>query len=151
MYSIDTSALIDAWHRDYRPGVFPSLWRKMAGLIDAGKLVASMTVRGELSKQEDALAEWADGNPGLFVEDNEAIQMEVRSILAGWPNIDFARRLIGADLFVIALAQHRGLAVVTGEKATGTPGNPKIPDACRRYDVKCMRSMDMFEELGWRF
>jgi hypothetical protein len=27
MYSIDTSALIDAWHRDYRLSVFPTLCR----------------------------------------------------------------------------------------------------------------------------
>jgi hypothetical protein len=98
MYSIDTSALIDAWHRDYRLSVFPSLWQRVAGLIDAGQLVASMTVRGELQRQEDELAEWADGNPGLFAEDDEEIQAGVRAILAGWPNIDFTRRLIGADL-----------------------------------------------------
>ena len=85
MYSIDTSALIDAWHRDYRLSVFPSLWQMMAGLIEAGQLVASMTVRGELQRQEDALAEWADGNPGLFVEDDEEIQAGVSAILAAWP------------------------------------------------------------------
>jgi Domain of unknown function (DUF4411) len=151
MYSIDTSALIVAWHRDYRLGVFPSLWQRMNGLVDAGQLVASMTVRGELLQKEDTLAEWADGNPGLFIEDDEEIQAGVRAILADWPDIDFIRRLTGADLFVIVLAQRRGLAVVRGEKATGTPDNPKIPDACRRYGVNCIRAMDMFEELGWRF
>jgi len=151
MYSVDTSALIDAWHRDYRVSVFPSIWQRMVALIDAGQLVASMTVRGELLRQEDALAEWADGNAGLFVEDDEEIQAGVRTILAGWPNIDFTRRLTGADLFVIALARHRDFAVVTSERATGTPNAPKIPDACKHHGVRCIRTMDMFEELGWRF
>jgi hypothetical protein len=149
MYSVDTSALIDAWHRDYRLSVFPSLWQKMATLIEAGQLVASMTVRGELLRQEDTLAEWADSNAGLFVEDDEEIQAGVRAILAEWPNIDFTRRLTGADL--IALARCRQFAVVTGEKATGALNAPKIPDACKRYSVRCIRIMDMFEELGWRF
>ena len=123
----------------------------MATLIETGHLVASMTVRDELLRQEDTLAEWADGNAGLFVEDDEEIQAGVRAILAEWPNIDFTRRLTGADLFVIALAQHRNYVVVTGEKATGSPNAPKIPDACKRYGVRCIRTMDMFEELGWRF
>lgn len=86
MYSVDTSALIDAWHRDYRLSVFPSLWQGVAGLIEAGQLVASMTVRDELLRQEDELAEWADGNAGLFVEDDEEIQAGVREILAAWPH-----------------------------------------------------------------
>jgi hypothetical protein len=152
MYSIDTSALIDAWHRDYRLSVFPTLWQRMAGLIEAGQLVASMTVRGELQRQEDALAEWADGNPGLFAEDDEEIQAGVSAILAGWPRqVNFTRFLTGADPFVIALAHRRGFAAVASEKASGNPEAPRIPDACRHYGVRCIRAMDMFEELGWRF
>jgi hypothetical protein len=152
MYSIDTSALIDAWHRDYRQSVFPSLWKKLTGLIDAGQLVASMTVRHELLRQEDELAQWADGNPGLFVEDDEKVQARVTVILGQWPRpVNFTRFLTGADPFVIALAQHRGFSAVASEKASGNPEAPRIPDACRQYGVRCMRTIDMFEELGWRF
>jgi Domain of unknown function (DUF4411) len=152
MYSIDTSALIDAWHRDYRLPVFESLWQRIANLIDAGHLVASMTVRDELLRQEDTLAEWADGNPGLFVEDDEEIQAGVRALLAGWPRqVNFSRFLTGADPFVVALARRRDFAAVASEKASGNPEAPRIPDACRHYRVRCIRAMDMFEELGWRF
>jgi hypothetical protein len=59
MYSIDTSALIDAWSRDYRPNVFPSLWERMARLIEEHRLVASMSVRDEIEKGDDTLADWA--------------------------------------------------------------------------------------------
>jgi hypothetical protein len=149
MYSIDTSALIDAWGRDYRLSVFPSLWQRIVGLIEAGHLIASMTIRDELRRREDALAEWADGNAGLFVEDNEEIQAEVREILAGWPRqVNFARFLAGADPFVIALARCRDCTAVSSEKASGNPEAPRIPDACRHYGVRCIRAMDMFEELG---
>jgi hypothetical protein len=152
MYSVDTSALIDAWHRDYRLSVFPSLWQRITGLIEAGQLVASMTVRDELLRQEDELAKWADGNTGLFVEDDEEIQVGVRELLAGWPRqVNFARFLTGADPFVIALARRRNFAAVSSERASGSLEAPRIPDACRHYGVRCIRAMDMFEELGWRF
>ena len=152
MFSIDTSALIDAWHRDYRPKVFETLWDRMAGLITTGQLMASMTVRGELDIQEDTLAEWAKGNVDLFVEDDDEVQTRVRAILRDWPRpTDFTRFLKGADPFVIALAQCRKFAVVASEKASGSLDHPKIPDACRHYGVRCIRTMDMFEELGWRF
>ena len=152
MYSIDTSALIDAWHRDYRLSVFPSLWERVTGLIEAGQLVASMTVRDELLRQEDTLAEWADGKAGLFVEDDEEIQAEVRAILAGWPRqADFNRFLTGADPFVIALARRADFTTVASEKASGNPEGAahtrRLPALRRALHPR----YGMFEELGWRF
>lgn len=152
MFSIDTSALIDAWRVDYRPSVFPTLWDRIAGLIGAGQLVASMTVRDELGLQDDTLAEWAKDKVDLFVEDDEEVQARVRAVFRDWPRrADFTRFLKGADPFVIALAQCRSCTVVTSEKASGSLDHPKIPDACRYHGVRCIRTVDMFEELGWRF
>jgi hypothetical protein len=152
MFSLDTSALVDAWRRDYRQSVFPSLWDRIADLIDGGQLVASMTVRDEIQVQEDELAAWVKGRADLFVEDDGETQARVRAILDNWPHpTDFTRFLKGADPFVIGLAQCRNFAVVASEKASGKPLHPRIPDACRHYGVRCIRAMDMFEELGWRF
>lgn len=102
--------------------------------------------------QEDSLAEWAKGNFELFAEDDEEVQERVRAILRDWPHqTDFTRFLKGADPFVVALAQRRNFAVVTSERASRSLDHPRIPDACQHYGVRCMRAMDMFEELGWRF
>jgi hypothetical protein len=106
MFSLDTSALVDAWRRDYRQSVFPSLWDRIADLIDGGQLVASMTVRDEIQVQEDELAAWVKGRADLFVEDDGETQARVRAILDNWPHpTDFTRFLKGADPFVIGLAQ----------------------------------------------
>jgi hypothetical protein len=111
-----------------------------------------MSVRDEIEKGDDTLADWARGIPALFLEDDEDVQLMVRSILENWPRLaDFNRFLKGADPFVIALARCRGFTVVASEKLSGNLNHPKIPDACRHYGVRCIRAMDMFEELGWQF
>jgi len=152
MFSIDTSSLIAGWSRDYRPSVFRGLWDAMAELVIFEQLVASRSVYGEIEEREDRLVDWIKANEAMFVEDDEAIQARVQTILADWPrDVDFTRYLTGADPFVIALAMERGLAVVTGEHPSNSPDAPKIPDACRQYDVRCITLMDMIEELEWQF
>ena len=124
----------------------------MAGLVEAGHLVASKSVYHEIEEREDRLIDWASDNDAMFVEDDEEIQARVRAIYANWPReVDFARFLTGADPFVIAHAQERGFAVVTGENGSNNPDAPKIPDACKQYEVRCVRLIDMIEELGWEF
>ena len=44
-YSIDTSALIDWWVDKYSPEIFEGLPDKVAGLIAAGRLCASRSVK----------------------------------------------------------------------------------------------------------
>ncbi|OHB74310.1 MAG: hypothetical protein A2Z25_23310 [Planctomycetes bacterium RBG_16_55_9] len=58
-YVIDTNALIDLWRRRYPRDVFPTLWRKIEGLIKSGELVAPQEVLNELQRQYDELYIWA--------------------------------------------------------------------------------------------
>ena len=152
MYSIDTSALIDGWVRYYRPTAFPGLWEKMGDLASGGQLVASRSVYHEIEDREDRLVDWAREHVEMFVEDDEVVQAQVRGIFNGWPRqVDFTRYVTGADAFVIAHAQGREFAVVTGEKPSNNPDCPKIPDVCSHYGVRCINLIDMIEERGWRF
>ena len=152
MYSIDTSALIDGWVRYYRPTVFRRLWEMMGGLVSDRQLIASRSVYREIETREDRLIDWAKEHADIFVEDDETVQTRVRDILDSWPRtFDVTRYVTGADAFVIAHAQCREFAVVTGEKPSNNPDAPKIPDVCRHYDVRCMNLMDMIEERGWQF
>ena len=65
-YSIDTSALMDGWARYYPPDVFPVVWERLDGLIQAGDLVAIEEVSVELEKKEDELYRWAKQRASLF-------------------------------------------------------------------------------------
>ena len=51
-YSLDTSAIVQAWRTHYPPEVFPSVWQRLEELIDSGELRASEEVLYELERSE---------------------------------------------------------------------------------------------------
>ena len=51
-YSLDTSALITAWVRNYPPDVFVPVWEHRETLIHSGVVIASLEVLNELEKQD---------------------------------------------------------------------------------------------------
>lgn len=55
VYSVDSSALIHAWNRAYRPKNFPTFWKLIDDLIDEEGLKCSMEVLEELKKKDDDL------------------------------------------------------------------------------------------------
>jgi hypothetical protein len=115
-YSIDTSALLDGWVRYYPPEVFPCLWNRIDTLIDAGLLVASEEVNGEIQKKQDELAEWAKHRKMLFVPADDETQIVLTEIMATHGDlVNIKTGGSGADPWVIALARVRGLTVVSGE------------------------------------
>ena len=50
-YSIDTSAILDAWIRGFPPDVVPGFWERFEELIDIGQLIATEEVLYELKKK----------------------------------------------------------------------------------------------------
>lgn len=152
-YSLDLSALLDGWRRHYPPGVFPTIWRQLEQLIEAGELRATEEILSEVAKKDDEVLEWAEARKTeLFVDLDEAVQRRARVILAAFPKlIDTRSGRSGADPFVIALAAEHECAVVTGEQRSGSLKRPKIPDVCRELAVPCISLLDLIREQGWRF
>ena len=58
LYIIDSSALIHAWRRVYRPHNFGFVWDGFDSLIEAQRLRASIEVYTELEKKDDELFAW---------------------------------------------------------------------------------------------
>ena len=52
-YSIDTSAILEAWRRQYPPDVIPALWDGLDSLIRSGDLRATEEVLHELERKDD--------------------------------------------------------------------------------------------------
>jgi hypothetical protein len=149
-YSIDTSALLDGWVRYYPPEVFPCLWNRIDTLIDSGDLLASEEVNGEIQKKDDTLAEWARQRKKLFVPADDEIQVAVIDIMATHSSLVNAKTGgSAADPWVIAVAQVRGLTVVSGE-AWRLP-KLTIPSVCAAKGVRHINLLEMIRELGWRF
>jgi hypothetical protein len=151
-YCLDTNAFIDCWTRLYPIDIFPGIWEKLEGLAESGDLICPREVLEELSRKEDGVHRWAkDRQDLMFVELDEAIQDATSAILAGFPLLvkEFAERT-QADPFVIAVAQVRGIPVVTQEHS-GRAGRPKIPDVCAALDVQCIDVLQFIRENGWTF
>ncbi|MFI5851889.1 DUF4411 family protein [Micromonospora chalcea] len=152
MYSIDTSSLIEAWHRRYPQDVFPGLWESIDELISLGRLQASEEVRQELKKKDDELFNWAQERPQLFCEADVANQIAVRSILQAHPRlVNTQKGRSQADPFVIALAKVRRCTVITNETALGSLERPRIPDVCGALGIACISVLDFIRAENWTF
>ncbi len=151
-YSIDTSAIVNGWRRHYPPDVFPSLWMRIASIIDSGVLIASEEVLIELERQDDEVYAWALGRRAMFRPIDATIQIAVTEILRDHPRlVDTRRHRSGADPFVIALAKIENAGVVTAEKHSGVLSKPNIPDVCDALGIRCLDLLGLFREQGWVF
>ena len=147
-YSIDTSALLEAWVRHYPPDVFPTLWEQIEKLIGDGRLLAIDEVLRELERKSDELHDWAKQHGGMFVLTDEPIMQRAGTVINQFPSLAEPQSQRGkADPFVIALAMERNLTVVTAEHPK--PTKPRIPDVCRQLQVPCISLIELFRREDW--
>ncbi len=152
-YCFDTSAYIEPWLRLYPPDVFPKVWTAVEDLVGNGLIVAPMDVRHELERQKDDLHAWAMSGPmaGMFMEADRGVMESFADIVNKHP--DFMKvnsQKSGADPFVVAMAQTKGLAVVTYE-SMGKGTAPRIPNVCAARGIKCIQLMDVLRAEGVKF
>lgn len=149
VYSIDSSALIHAWNRAYRPKNFPTFWRLLEDLVDEGRLKASVEVLEELKKKDDDVYAWAKAlRADLFVEIDELVQDAVIDIMERYPRlVDTVKGKSGGDPFVIALAAVASpkMVVVTQEDE----GKVRIPDVCFGEGITPIKIVDLIEWENW--
>jgi hypothetical protein len=149
VYSVDSSALIHAHRRIYRPKNFGFVWKGFDKLINEGRFKASIEVYNELQKKDDEVFEWAkERKEAMFVEIDGPTQNIVSQIMAAHPRlVDTTKGRSGADPFVIALAKtlNPQMCVITEEY----PGKERIPDVCDAQNVDHCGVADLVEKEGW--
>ena len=132
-YSLDTSALVTAWSRNYPPDVFGPVWDHMGTIIHHGIVRASREVLTELEKPDDDLYRWCKvREDNLFIDLMEELQDAVTALVAKYPKLVATGRN-KADPFVIALATlaEPPLIIVTEEgPLSGSAKRPNIPSIC---------------------
>lgn len=154
LYSFDSSSLIHAWNRAYRPKSFPSFWEKMEESIKAGVIVVSVEVMTEISKKDDGLFEWCKALSGqLSVEIDDEQQEHMQQIMGTYPRlVDTVKGRSGGDPFVIAVAKmDLGRIAVVSEEDFGKKDSPRIPDVCRAEKIDCYKLADFIDKEGWTF
>ena len=150
IYSVDSSALIHAWRRIYRPKNFGFVWDGFDALIAEGRFKASIEVYNELQKKDDELFAWCKvRKEEMFVEIDDNTQTIVAQIMRDHPKlVDTTKGRSGADPFVIALAAtvNPTMTVVTEE----APGKSRIPDVCTARKIEYCGVADLIEKEDWR-
>lgn len=151
-YCVDTSGWLDGWQRYYPRDVFPSLWGRVEGIVNAGEIIVSDEVYRELERKSDDLHDWIKARKQMLVPLDEPIQLRAAQLLAEFPRlVDTQRGRSKADPFVIATALEKDAVVVTGEVVTGNLEKPRIPDVCQVKGLRCITFLQMIRELGLTF
>ena len=171
-YVLDTDAILNLTRRVYPSDVFPGLHKKVGDLMANELVVSSVEVLGELGINPNKGVEqwissteagyppeynlpiaWAQKNHSIFLEFDSALEGIVNQITSSYNNVVKTRSTSGydADVHLIALAHHRGWAVVTSEKASNNQDKPKIPDICRDLNIVCVDLLEMFKMKKWLF
>jgi hypothetical protein len=150
-FSLDTSAILDAWVRHYPPDVFPSVWERMNDASIEGKIFIIDEVLSELKRKDDGAFEWFESRGQMVISIDTEVQASVGEIMRKYPKIiDTRRNRSGCDPWVVALAEVRGFSVVTAERPSGTLSRPKIPDICADMRLPYMDVVEFFRRQGWR-
>ncbi len=151
VYSLDASALIEAWSR-YPLGVFPALWDRVAGLCNDSRMLMSEEVLREIKAKDEDLMHWIKVFTGRAVMTSPEIQVIVSELLESYPNfVNLQSSRSGGDPFVVAVAIRHQAIVVTAERRTGNLNGPKIPDVCEARNVRWIRFLDLLRQEGWQF
>jgi Domain of unknown function (DUF4411) len=150
-FSFDSSAFIQPYRRHYPQDLFPKFWEEITARIATGEIIATEVVRDEIDAKDDDLKDWVRAQSGLFVHVSDEEQDYVAEIMAQFPTwVDIESSKNNADVFVIALAKAKGLAVVSDE-GNGSEKNPSIPYVCRHFGVKPLKIVEFIREIGLRF
>ena len=150
VYCFDSSALMHAATRAYPIEVFTSFWERFSASVEEGLVIAPDEVLREVERKDDGLHAWCRAHRKLVVPLTEDVQQAAIEITASVPSlVDLKKGRGQADPFVVALARIRSATVVTEENAK--PSSPKIPDACRKFGVPCIKLLDFIREMRWKF
>ena len=167
LYPLDANVLIDA-NRDYYPiARVPEFWEWLLemGMLDRIKIPQEFFEEVILppppKNRPDPLVEWLKTNKKALVLDEEAVaELVTRVTEQGYADdlTDQEIEKIGRDPFLVAYALVDTLkrCVVTTEhsKETKTRSNRKLPDVCDYFNVRCINTFALIQELdfytGWR-
>ena len=132
----DTSALIAWWHEIYPPTTFEDVFKLIEEDTKNQFIRAPVEVKQELEeKADDSLTEWVKKQPDLFIPTQPGLQSSIADIANKYPKLVKKQSRVNADPVVIALAQAKGLTVVTQENPNK---QNNLVGCCRAYQVSCV-------------
>ena len=133
---------------------FPTLWNTyIHDFFSNGDVGATETVKQELEKVDKTFFDTITGGrkSPLFVQVDNAIQIQLRDLLMRFPSLVKDRVGSHADPWAVALARARGLVVVSEERRdpNRNVGKLKIPDVCNEVGLECINFLELIQRENW--
>jgi len=157
IYCIDTNIFIYLW-KYFPSDIFLGIWGDILSLIQGGRLITPSEVYEEI---EDAgIKAWLKPYRNQVVIRLDAIQIQKAREIVNIGLIDYAKPRPDADPFLVGLALalrernsllNNEYLVVSNEKKSNNMNNPKIPDVCDTYGIRCLGFFDLLREEGWQY
>ncbi|HET9571727.1 MAG TPA: DUF4411 family protein [Bacteroidales bacterium] len=164
VYIVDSNFFIQAHRETYPLDVAFSFWNKVRELAVVGKIICIDKVREEIYNKNDALESWCKANlPADFFKDTSEVIPEYQQVV-GWAiskNAHYSTQAINefldadeADAFLIAFAMKDTISrtIVTQEVSNPKMKSKiKIPEPCAIFNVRYIKAIEVFRELGVTF
>lgn len=159
-YLLDANTLIEAKNRYYQMSICPGYWDWLRKANLAGDVVSIRSVRDELKRGNDALAEWAKDHASLFLEESDQatqaafaeVAQHVASNTSQMKAGALDEFLSGADPWLIAKAMTMNATVVTHEQLNLAARRKfLIPNVCQHFGVPFVDTFEMLNTLEARF
>lgn len=159
-YLLDTDVLISAKNSYYSFKLCPGFWDCLIIFSKKRRICSIDKVRKEIQRGNDDLKLWVDKLNDFFYDTSKDsdVLTHYKEIIA-WIShkseykIEAKERFLrGADPWLIAFAKAYNQTLVTNEKSnTNSKKKIKIPDICKRHNVKYINTFGMLRDLNVQF
>ncbi len=162
LYLLDANVLIDA-NRDYYPVErVPEFWDWLLEMGGFGRIKIPQEFFEEViyplppEDRPDPLVEWLKTNKEVIVLDEEpSVDLVARITEEGYASdlSDEEIEEVGRDPFLVAYAlvdtQERCVVTTEQSKPSRSRANRKLPDVSRDFDVRCISTFKLIQELDF--
>lgn len=160
-YVLDANVFIEAYRRYYAFDIAPTFWNKLIGLASSGKVVSIDRVKDELTRSNDDLSKWAEGDfHRWFVSTGTERVINCYREIIKWAVsqnqfTEVAKREFAkaenADAWLVAFAYVNGCIVVTHERFDKNINRRiPIPNVCTAFNIPYKDLFDMLRALNVR-
>lgn len=165
LFIVDSNFFIEAHRKTYPFDVVPSFWTKIQQLANSGSIYSCDKVHNEICSGKDVLAGWiGSALPASFFKKSSSVLNEYKNVTK-WAasSSHYTSTAISeflavdeADAWLVAHAINDSIIdeiiVVTHEKSDPMlKKRIKIPEACNKFGLRFMNTIEMFRQLGQTF
>ena len=158
---LDSDVLISAYRDRYAPDYCPGFWDCLAHYLSNGRLLIIDPVRTEIAHPTE-LVQWINQLPQYAFAHIDAQVARAYTRMSNWVQTNSQVNAAAVNKFASAAdgwlaaygREHNAIVITNEESAPASKSSIKLPDLCRRFQVRCGNTQFLLRELDvcldWR-